>query len=550
MTRALLAALVLTVLWAARFGAAPSLAQTERSSTVEQLDLTIDILADGTLAVSQTERTRYDGRFQRDWREIPFQRVSSLTEIHIGAPGQPFHQGYNEPGTFSASRDRQNVRVDWWFAPLAYATQTTRLSYRVSGAIRTTSEADLLRWTVVPAGRSAAIETASVAVRLPRASRPGGLRAQAWQDGRPSPVELIDNREARIEVQSLGPNEALEVELSFPSGIVSAPASSWQWLYDLQAQASDWVEASGRVVTLGLSGLVLALGLWLVLGRPDRTARSDRGPVKLAELTPALGGALVDGQIDGREAAATLLDLLAQGVLAVESTPAGARLQPARDEQRPLGLEPHEQTLLAAACPDGRSASLAALADRWSAYRELFAGQLEVAAAARGLVVADHARLVRRTRSSAALGLVLIAGLGLASQALLGGQLELVWAPFAAGGLVGLAALLTAGQRPKLTRLGRRQLAALGELARSLQAGEAGGLDGSSGADWRRLAYGVALGLDEASLTRLAERPAARLVVTSGAGGSEPTDAAGRRVALVRQALRAFLIVDTASGRR
>jgi hypothetical protein len=187
--------------------------------------------------------------------------------------------------------------------------------------------------------------------------------------------------------------------------------------------------------------------------------------------------------------------------------PDGGQVRLASRNNRPLGLEAHEQTVLTALFPMVET-PLAAAAGRWRQQQTLFADQVRASAEREGLWIESSAEQVSRARLLAGLGLAACLALGLLAARLLEPWLGFSWAPFAAGGLVCLAALLLAGRRSRLTTLGQRESADWRAYARVLaDPAQAPAGEPSLERSFRQLAYTVALGLEEEQLARIGAGP-------------------------------------------
>jgi hypothetical protein len=536
----------------------PLRAQPARQASVEHLDLAIDLLADGTLRVDQSEQTRYTGTYQRDGRDIPFRGIGSLTEVQVQEADRRYRQGYNEPFTFSAARIGDLVRVDWWFPPVTDAVRATVLSYRVSGALRPSGEAAELSWPAIPDNRGAAIESAVVTLRLPPGSAAAALQAEAYVGERAVRPEVVAERELRVAVGSLAADESLVLRVRLPAGVVAVPTGPLQALYELRAAYPETVRPLLEAGLLLLGGLVLAVGLARLLGfwpggRPS--AAPARSPEAAGHppgpRSPALAGWLADGRLVGRAVAATLVDLAGRGIVSVLPGSGGNEVRLAAQGSRRLGLEAHERTVLTALFPTGDTL-LAAAAGRWQQQQTLFADQVRACAERQGLWIETSALQASRARLQAGLGLAACLALGLLAGLLLQPWLGFAWAPFAAGGLVCLAALLLAGRNSKLTPRGRRESAGWRAYARGLaDRPEALTTETSVDGSYRQIAYALALGLAEEQLARLgastvpAEAGSLSRVAERGAGAAPGELGASE---LARAALRAFVDRDRPGG--
>ena len=513
-------------------GPGPASAQATRSVSWERFDVAIELLPDSTLRIVQTETIRFDGTFQRAFREIPLDRVSSITEVQVGEGGQPYRAGYNQPGTFAVTRSDNALRIDWWFPPTTNATRTFELSYRVSGAIRVYAGGDQLYWVAVPADRPGQVEASDVGVRLPEAVPDDQLKSEAYLGGHPARSQpSVAGREVHFAAQDLPPGQDFQVRVQFPRGLVAATAPSWQAAYDRQAWYDSAVRPILNLLLLVLALLVLVGGLlglvlrWYTAGR-DPAAGPEPAELDAPPdgLPPGLVGTVVDERADLQDVLATLIDLGNRGVIRItqERDPAlqGSDLDYRLEllQPQPLGLRSYEKTVIGALFGSAREVRLSQVKDRWAANIPLFESQLYAEAARQGLFAENPEQVRQRWHRGALATIVGAAVLGFLAQAALGGAANLVWLPFLALVVVGLAALFAARRMPRRTKAGVVEAARWRAFARHLAAARKRSDEARPDEITRYLPYAVALGVDRSWLENFAAigSPAPRWQVGNG----------------------------------
>lgn len=469
MVKALVVLLVACASLLSPWPAATAAAQEGRSFRYERFDVEIEVLPDGTFYVLERQRLRFQGAYHGLSREVSLERVSSITEVSVSEGGRAYRQGYNQPGTFAVTSADRMLVVQWWFQDTRDPVRTYELRYRVSGGIRVYPAQDQLFWKAVPAGLRGPVDRAGGVVRLPTAVPAGQLVAAAYVGPRQEevPPTAITSTEAHVAAADLRPGDELELRVGFPHGLVAAAPPEWQAAADRQ----EWWDRNAKpvlnllmlvaaLVVLGL-GLGLVFMRWYARGRdpsPGKVARSlDRPP---SDLPPGIVGTLVDEQAEWRDVLATLIDLGRRGVIRItelrDQKLAGSdldyQLELLRDDL--LGLPGYEKMVLGALFGAEKSVRLSEVRPRWQANARLFQERLYNEAAERGLFEGrpDEAR-----RRAATVGFAAAAG-GALGALLLGGALgasvPLVWLPFAALVVVGLAQALAARAMPRRTRLG------------------------------------------------------------------------------------------------
>ena len=488
-------------------------AQASRGVSWEHFDLAIELLPDSTLRFAHSERVRFEGTFQHAFREIPLERLSSVTEVLVGEPGRPYRSGYNRPETFAVSRNENRLRIDWWFPPTSNSARTFELRYRVSGRVQVYPEGDQFYWIAVPAGLQGAVEAANVTVRLPddapveRAASRFGSR---WDQ-----VETTGSNEVRFTVQDLPPDQDFEVRVQFPHGLIAATPPPWQQAYDRQAWYDSAVRPVVNLVLLVLSLLIVVGGLlalllvWRERGR-DPVSRSALGEVDSppSKLTPGLVGTVVDERADVQDVLSTLIDLGNRGIIRItetrDPTLQGSDLDYQLEllQEQPLGLRPYEKTVIGALFGSATEVRLSQVKDRWSVNIPLFQQQLYEEAVREGLFQEDPQAVRRRWRVVGLAVLVGAAVVGLLAQGVLGGLADLVWLPFAALAVVALVMLYAGPRMPRRTKAGVVEAERWRAFARHLAQGRKRPDEARPDEITRHLPYAVALGVDRTWLEK------------------------------------------------
>lgn len=511
--RLLAAALLLLALVAVLGHPSPARAQeATQQVTWERFDVNLELLPDGTLRVVQTERIRFNGSFQRAFREIPLDRVTSITEVQVGEPGRDYRPGYNQPETYAVTRSNDRVRIDWWFPRTTNDVRTFVIRYRVTGAIRVYPDGDQVYWTAVPADRPGSVQEASATLTLPEAVAPDQLRAAAYVGGRELVgATAISANAITYRAANVPAGQAFEVRLQYPHGLVAATPPAWQAAYDRQAAYDTRVRPLLNLLMLlvGAGGLVGGLvGIWLrwYVGGRDPTAGPQPSVLEQppSELPPGLAGLVVDEEADVQDVLATLIDLSNRGILRITRVQrAGGpdyRLELLRPQ--PLGLRGFERTVIGALFRGQREVYLSEIRDRWLGGMELFKAQLYQEAVERGLFYENPQTVRTRWRRGGLLALATAVVGGALATTLLGRWVDLIWLPFLALGLLGIAALWAARRMPRRTRAGVLEAAGWRAFGRYLASPQH--LDDDAALDRlaRYLPYAIALGVDRSWLER------------------------------------------------
>jgi hypothetical protein len=224
LTRALTAWLALLVLFTADRAAAQS-----KAFFYERIDVTVDVLSDGTLAVAETMTLNYQGGpFTSANRAIALQRLDDIRDIGLREGGQEYTQAADgkQPGTFVVERSGDSAKVSWYYPPTSDTTRSFTLRYRVEGAVRVGADENEVWWVAIFPDRTVPVQRGRVTLNLPSGGRP-----------RPEDVTL-PAADGSVSVESnsvvvsrdtpLAAGESLDLRVRFPSSLVAARKPAWQ----------------------------------------------------------------------------------------------------------------------------------------------------------------------------------------------------------------------------------------------------------------------------------------------------------------------------------
>ena len=247
-------------------------------------------------------------------------------------------------------------------------TATYVISYTVTGAMRTFAEYDEFYWDVTGTDWKAPMKNVSVSVRVPGGARELSCFAGPVQSKESCTSDDVRDGVAEFSQSSLPAGQGLTVGVKIASGLVSDNAPHLE--PDGSRLSSG--EKAGLVALAG-AGLVSLVGSpivgvlwWRRNGRDQRYAGLAPGTVPLpgqqapvvpsdpdlpipVAFTPpripvAEAGLLIDGQVDTRETAATIIDLAVKGALTVQSSGKNDFRVTLVDPDR--ATAPHEMVLL------------------------------------------------------------------------------------------------------------------------------------------------------------------------------------------------------------
>jgi uncharacterized membrane protein YgcG len=249
----------------------PALAQ-ER---ILRYDSEVEILADGTLEVTEHITVRAEGRDIRRgiYRDFPTRyrdRYGNRVRVDFE---MLYVERNGQPEDWFTERRANGIRINTGgdaFLPVP-AEYTFTLRYRTTRQLGFFEEHDELYWNAIGTGWAFPIEAGEVEVRLPEPVPAEGLHVEgytgrqgvvgaAYEAGIPSPGV------ARYRLtEGLQPREGFTLVLTFPKGIVEEPTGT---------RRAAWFLSDNRGVLVGLIGLILLLVFcvrkWQELGRDPR----------------------------------------------------------------------------------------------------------------------------------------------------------------------------------------------------------------------------------------------------------------------------------------
>lgn len=509
-------------------GAITAQTPADRSASWQRYDVDLDVRADGSLGVTETQTVMFRGTYQRASRTVPTDRTTGITDVSVGemVNGQltPYVAGSARPGTFTSILSSTNVAVNWWFPPTTNTTRTFVLRYTVRGALRIYGAGDQLQWKAIYADRAGPVEIGTVTVRLPAPVAADQLTSAYYRyqsasafgaDRAAGTGERVDDRTTRFRVGSLDAATGAEVRVQFPTGMVAATPPPWQARADAEDRLRQTIGPISAFVSLLLAAVILVgggifLGLrWYATGRDPAIKSVPRTLSEPPSDLPApLAGTLVDEVADVQDAVATLADLAQRGVVVMTELQDPALVGSTRDVELRLASSPaapelraYERTLLAGLFGSdaraGATVRLSAVRGRFATVIPVLQAQIYAAVVTERLFVRDP-EATRRANRGRGWALV-FAGIMLAAAAiaLAPAGVTLAWLPGVAVAVIGFALTRLASAMPRRTAAGALEAARW----RAFQRGLADGATGDRGQKY--LPYAVALGVDRAWLRQL-----------------------------------------------
>jgi hypothetical protein len=351
----------------------PAPAAAQRTLTIERFDATIDVSADGSLAIDEVLRARFTGSWNGIFRKIPIEyRTPQGLNYSLRLNVESATDEAGNPLKYEMSRKGHQREIKIWVPGAQDATRVVKLRYTVENGLRFFDDHDELYWNVTGDEWDAPIEAAAARVRLPQGV--SGVRATGFRGiyGSTEPAApSVDASGVQIATdRPLGFREGLTVVVGWNPGVVTRPTA---------VERAAGVVYSNLPLALPPLVFVAMLRLWRARGRdpvPGPIVTTYEPP---KGMTPAELGTLVDGKPDMRDITATMVDLAVRGYVHIEeidrevlfglfsSRDYRFALKKPRNEWQ--GLREHEGALLRALFAAGDTVELSDLKDKF--YKHL-----------------------------------------------------------------------------------------------------------------------------------------------------------------------------------
>jgi hypothetical protein len=145
---AMIARLVSAMLAACWLMPAPARA-AEKTLSADRVEVHLALASDGSVGVTETTVFRFGG--PRVTRQLSTRNTDGIVDIAAAVDGVSYPVG-RQAGHIRIEREN-GVTVTWRLAPLADTSRTLTLTYRIRGAVRRETAADVVSWRALPIKR-------------------------------------------------------------------------------------------------------------------------------------------------------------------------------------------------------------------------------------------------------------------------------------------------------------------------------------------------------------------------------------------------------------
>lgn len=322
---------------------------------IDSFDITYEMQTSGVLNVQETIKYRFgdsSGRhgIERYWitRE-PYDEnqdaVYSIDNIVVKSPDGVATQFSRRTDKAKDGREEQlRIRIGDPDETISRPTATYVITYDVTGAMRSSADYDELYWDATGLDWKASMKTVNITATVP-----GGAQGVTCTYGVATSPDKCQTASytggtAKFRQTDLGPGEGVTIGVKIKSGLVAdnkphlVPDGS-----QLTTQEKVGIGAlAGLVLVSAIGAPIVGVLWWRKNGRDQRYAGLAPGtvpvpgqsaevvfndpdiPIPVAFSPPKIpvaeAGLLIDGQVDTRETAATIIDLAVRGALTVQSS--------------------------------------------------------------------------------------------------------------------------------------------------------------------------------------------------------------------------------------
>jgi uncharacterized membrane protein YgcG len=357
--------------------ATPDRALAADGDQIDAFDISYDVQPDGVVRATEeiTYRFGSSGRHgiertfvTREKYDEEQDAVYGVSNVQVTSPDPVSTQ------VSTRTREAQNGREEELTLRIGDANETIQatratyvISYDLAGALRTSGTYDEFYWDATGLDWGVPIKKVDITAKVP-----GGAQELTCTYGRAQSTSVCDNKIVRnagtFGQSALAAGEGVTIGVKIKPGLISdnkphlEPDGS-----ALSAGAKAGIAAAGVGGLAALIGSpILGMLWWRKNGRDRRYTGLAPGTVPLAGQTAhvvandpdipipvsfsppkipvAEAGLLVDGQVDTRETAATIIDLAVRGALTVQSSSKDEFAVTLVDPNR--ATAPHEMVLL------------------------------------------------------------------------------------------------------------------------------------------------------------------------------------------------------------
>jgi len=178
----------------------------------DNINVTIDVQTNGDMLVTETQKYVFTGNYRNQrYRYIPLDKVAEIKDVTV--------EENNRTIASSTGIEKNQFWIRWEHELKPPESHTFVLKYRVVGGLQVNGQNTQVFWKAIWADRKSRVEASQVTVKLPDVL--AGKVSSFQSLGIPTAVRQIDGQTFVFTAkQALLPQQELEVQITFPTGII------------------------------------------------------------------------------------------------------------------------------------------------------------------------------------------------------------------------------------------------------------------------------------------------------------------------------------------
>jgi hypothetical protein len=186
----------------------------------DNINVTIDVQTNGDMLVTETQKYVFTGNYRNQrYRYIPLDKVAEIKDVTV--------EENNRTIASSTGIEKNQFWIRWEHELKPPESHTFVIKYRVVGGLQVNGQNTQVFWKAIWADRKSPIAASQVTVKLPDVL--AGKVSSFQSFGIPTAVRQIDGQTFVFTAkQALPPQQELEVQITFPTGIIKLSPPSGQ----------------------------------------------------------------------------------------------------------------------------------------------------------------------------------------------------------------------------------------------------------------------------------------------------------------------------------
>jgi uncharacterized membrane protein YgcG len=334
--------------------AAPLPAAAATGDQIDSYTIDYDVQTSGLVKVKETIVYRFGPNAGRHGIERYFitrepydnsqDAVYKVEHISVDSPDGAPTQFSSRTDSAKGGREEQlRLRIGDPDRTISSPTATYVISYDLTGAMRSFSGYDEFFWDATGLDWTAAIKSVKITASVPEGAQDVSCFYGAAQSTTPCKADIA-NGKAVLTQTDLAEGEGVSIGVKIKSGLIADNKPHLEPDGSKLSTSEKIIAAVGGAASLAvlIGSPIVGVLWWRKNGRDKRYAGLAPGTVPLAgqqaavvpndpdipipvafsppRIPVAEAGLLIDGQVDQRETAATIIDLAVRGALTVQST--------------------------------------------------------------------------------------------------------------------------------------------------------------------------------------------------------------------------------------